>query len=102
MDFFCQAIISGIPLRGCIATGTAIMDTEKSILFGKLIVEAACGETERDAIGICFGKSFKNSHPVYNDYFSNIKKYSKDSYVSPMMLDGEDIGEYLVILKITN
>lgn len=90
MEFFCQAIISGIPLRGCISTGLAIMDQEKSIYLGTPIVEAARGKTAQNAIGIAFGRSFNNSHPVYNDYFipymAHIKE-GKERYMSPMMVD---------------
>lgn len=90
MDFFCQAIVAGIPLRGCISTGLAVMDSTKSIYLGSPIVEAARGETARNSLGISFGKSFNNSHPVYNDYFipyfENIKE-EKKKYLSPMVLD---------------
>ena len=30
MDFFCQSIIAGIPLRGCVSSGFALMDSNKS------------------------------------------------------------------------
>lgn len=89
MEFFCQAIVAGIPLRGCIATGLAIMDSEKQIYVGAPLVEAARGEPARESLGITFGSSFNNSHPVYNDYFipylDNIKKNKE--YLSPMVLD---------------
>ena len=90
MDFFCHAILLGIPLRGCISTGLGIMDQSKSIYVGKPLVEAARGETARNSIGISFGRSFNNHHPVYNDYFipyyEGIKP-EKAGYLSPMMLD---------------
>lgn len=90
MEFFCQAIVAGIPLRGCIGTGLAIMNQEKSIYLGAPLVEVARGETAQNALGIAFGKSFNNSHPVYNDYFipylDHIKS-EKAKYLSPMMLD---------------
>ena len=90
MDFFCQAVVAGIPLRGCISTGLAVMDSYKSIYLGSPLVEAARGETERSSLGISFGKSFNNSHPVYNDYFipylDDIKD-DKKRFLSPMMLD---------------
>lgn len=42
-------------------------------------------------MGICFGKSFNNYHPIYNDffipYYDNIKTGSKSAFISPMMLD---------------
>lgn len=94
MDFFCQAIVDGIPLRGCIGTGLAIMNQDKSIYLGEPLVEVAKGETAQNALGIAFGKSFNNSHPVYNDYFIPYLAHIKDEkesknckYLSPMMLD---------------
>lgn len=90
MNFFCQAIVSGIPLRGCVGTGLAIMNQEKSIYLGEPLVEVARGETAQNALGIAFGRSFNNSHPVYNDYFIpylNHIKMGKKQYLSPMMLD---------------
>lgn len=90
MEFFCQSIVAGIPLRGCIGTGLAIMDQDKSIYLGAPLVEVAKGEKAQNAVGIAFGKSFDNSHPVYNDYFipylDHIKE-EKKRYLSPMMLD---------------
>lgn len=91
MEFFCQAIIAGVPLRGCISSGLAIMDLYKSIYLGQPLVEAARGETAQNALGVAFGKSFNNSHPVYNKYFipylAHIKEESKSKYLSPMMVD---------------
>ena len=91
MEFFCQSIIAGIPLRGCISTGFALMDSHKSIYFGDPLVEAARGEAVQNAIGIAFGKSFNNYHPVYNDYFMPYKEHIKEndnaSFLSPMVPD---------------
>jgi hypothetical protein len=82
MDFFCQSIVAGIPLRGCISTGLAVMNPYKSIYVGSPLVEAARGETAQNSIGVAFGKSFNNSHPVYNDYFipylDHIKEKTKN------------------------
>ncbi len=66
------------------------MDPFKSIYVGYPIVEAARGETARNAMGISFGKSFNNHHPVYNDYFIpyfDAIKTDKAKYLSPMVLD---------------
>ena len=91
MDFFCKAISKGIPLRGCISTGPAIMNKYNSTYLGKPLVEAAKGETAQNSLGIAFGKSFNNYHPVYNDYFipylSHIKKNKNSKFLSPMLLD---------------
>lgn len=92
MEFFCEAIKASIPLRGCISTGMATMNKSKSIFLGKPLVEAARGEPAQNAIGVAFGRSFNNYHPVYNRYFipylRNIKSNDKKSdFLSPMMLD---------------
>lgn len=91
MDFFCQAIVAGIPLRGCISTGLAIMDSYKSIYLGAPLVEVARGEAAQNSLGIAFGKSFNNSHPVYNDYFipytDHMKDNNRKNFLSPMVLD---------------
>ena len=92
MEFFCQGILAGIPLRGCLSTGMALMDQEKSIYFGTPLVEAARGESAQDAMGIAFGRSFSNYHPVYHDYFipylGHMKQdQNKTKFLSPMVLD---------------
>lgn len=92
MEFFCQAILAGIPLRGCVSTGMALMDQDKAIYFGNSLVEAARGESAQDAIGIAFGRSFNNYHPVYHDYFipylGHMKQnQDKTKFLSPMVLD---------------
>lgn len=92
MEFFCEAIKAGIPLRGCISTGMATMDQHQSIYFGRPLVEAARGEPAQNCIGVSFGKSFNNYHPVYNRYFipylGHIKENDKRAdFLSPMVLD---------------
>lgn len=92
MEFFCEAISAGIPLRGCISTGLATMDQHRSVYFGRPLVEAARGEPAQNCIGISFGRSFNNYHPVYNRYFIPYLGNHKDNdkrteFLSPMALD---------------
>ncbi len=91
MDFFCQSIVAGIPLRGCISTGQAIMNKSKSLFIGEPLVEAAKGETAQNAVGFAFGGSFKEYHPVYNDYFIPYLYHMKDNknsqFLSPFVPD---------------
>lgn len=68
MEFFCEAVKAGIPLRGCISTGMATMNKHQSIFFGKPLVEAARGEPAQNAIGVAFGRSFNNYHPAPHDF----------------------------------
>ena len=91
-EFFCEALKCGIPLRGCISTGMATMDTGNSIFFGKPLVEAARGEPAQNCIGVSFGRSFNNYHPAYNRFFIPYMDHIKDGdkkavYLSPMALD---------------
>lgn len=92
MEFFCEAVKVGIPLRGCVSTGMATMNQHDSIYFGRPLVEAARGETAQSCIGIAFGRSFNNYHPAYNRYFipylEHIKKSGKGTeFLSPMAVD---------------
>ncbi len=92
MEFFCEAIKRGIPLRGCISTGMATMNIDKSIFFGRPLVEAARGEPAQNCIGVSFGRSFNNYHPAYNRYFipylGHMKENDKKTaYLSPAVLD---------------
>lgn len=92
MEFFCEAVKAGIPLRGCVSTGMATMNKHDSIYFGRPLVEAARGEPAQNAIGVAFGRSFNNYHPVYNRYFipylGHIKENNaKAEFLSPMVLD---------------
>ncbi len=92
MEFFCEAVKAGIPLRGCIATGMATMDKHQSIYFGRPLIESARGESAQNAIGVAFGRSFKNYHPIYNRYFIPYLDHIKENdgrieFLSPMMLD---------------
>ncbi len=57
MDIFNEAIKRGIPLRGAISRGTAIMDEEKQLYLGKPIVEAARAEAVQNWIGIALTRS---------------------------------------------
>lgn len=92
MEFFCEAVKTGIPLRGCISTGMATMNQHDSIYFGRPLVEAARGETAQNCIGVAFGRSFNNYHPIYNRYFIPYLGHMKESgkgveFLSPMVLD---------------
>lgn len=91
MEFFCQSIIAGIPLRGCISTGKAMMNKSKSLFIGEPLVEAAKAETAQNAVGFAFGSSFNAFHPVYNDYFipylGHIKNNKNSRFLSPFVPD---------------
>lgn len=89
MDFFCEALNQGIPLRGCISTGEAYFDEKKIIYIGKPLVESVRAESARQYVGIDFGNSFTKFHPLFNKYFiPNIISVRKnENFSSEFSLD---------------
>lgn len=88
--FFCKALENGIPLRGAVATGEALMDKEKSIYFGKALVEAAKGENAQLAIGISYGPSVIKYPPMLSSYilpFSSHIKNGKEALLSKRIVN---------------
>ncbi|NOT52182.1 MAG: hypothetical protein HOP10_12990 [Chitinophagaceae bacterium] len=67
-EFLVKAIEIGLPLRGAISIGRAVMDKQSGIFIGEPIVEAARLESAQDWIGITFGNSI-HSLPVDNNSF---------------------------------
>lgn len=57
MDIFIEAIKRGIPLRGAISRGTAIMNDDKKLYLGKPLVEAARAEAAQNWMGIALTRS---------------------------------------------
>lgn len=57
MHIFTEAIKRGIPLRGAISRGKAIMDEEKRLYLGQPIVEAARAEAAQNWMGIGITRS---------------------------------------------
>lgn len=91
---FCEALKRGIPLRGTISVGTAIMDEEKRIFLGKPLAEAAKAEPHQRWLGIAIGKSIVYSierfHPMDMEYllpFCKHMKYDSDPLLSDFVLD---------------
>lgn len=59
IDFFCQCLHAGIPLRGAASIGELVMDQERGIFLGKPIVEAARAESAQRWCGFSLGPSFR-------------------------------------------
>src|SRR3990172_3416316 len=57
-EFMIDAIEIGLPLRGAMTVGDAIMDRTKGIFLGEPIIEAARLEKGQNWIGVTFGSSF--------------------------------------------
>lgn len=95
-DIICESILMGLPLRGAITTGSAILNRNKGIFLGAPIIEAARVEREQNWIGVSFGPSCTEPtvqlalHPEllqqrYTRHFKVTNKFNK--WVSLMTLD---------------
>lgn len=59
-EAFCHGLEIGLPLRGAISVGTAIMDSALDIYLGQPIIEAATVERTQRWMGASFGPSFND------------------------------------------
>jgi len=89
INVFCKALEYGIPLRGTISSGEAIMDKEKLKWIGEPIVEAARGESYQKWLGLSFGASFRLGlnwdAKLFIPYTAHIK--AANTYLSPFVVD---------------
>jgi hypothetical protein len=58
---FCQALALGIPLRGAISIGQALLDKDRGIYIGAPLIEAVRLEGRSNWIGVSLGASWKCS-----------------------------------------
>jgi hypothetical protein len=56
-NLMCEALLVGVPLRGAVALGEAVMHRRSSTYLGDPLVEAARLESGQDWIGFAFGYS---------------------------------------------
>lgn len=59
-DLMCSGLEVGLPLRGAIAVGNAVLDLERHIFLGQPIVDAARLENKQEMISTSFCKSAVN------------------------------------------
>lgn len=57
---FCEALKRGIPLRGVVSCGMAIMDEESHIFLGRPLSEAAKAEAHQNWLGVRIGRTINN------------------------------------------
>jgi hypothetical protein len=57
---FCEAIALGLPIRGALAAGEALLDKNRGIYLGKPLIEAVRLEGQSNWIGVALGASFKS------------------------------------------
>ena len=76
---FCEALKRGIPLRGVISYGSAIMDKKNRIFLGKPLAEAAKAEPHQNWLGVGIGKSISAIHPMDMKYILPYFKHFKSN-----------------------
>lgn len=57
-DVICESILMGLPLRGAISAGSAILNKNKGVFLGAPIIDAARVENQQNWIGVSFCPSF--------------------------------------------
>jgi hypothetical protein len=57
---FCQALALGIPIRGAVSIGKAILDKDKGIYLGTPLIEAVRLESKSNWVGVSLGASWKS------------------------------------------
>lgn len=65
MNVFCEALANGVPLRGCVSIGEAIMDLSTKQYVGLPLSESAKGEVAQNWLGFTAGRSFLDA-PSYD------------------------------------
>lgn len=87
---FCEALKRGIPLRGVISCGNAIMNKKNRIFLGKPLAEAAKAEPHQNWLGVGIGRSIFNIHPMDMRYilpYINHFKSKKENLLNGLVLD---------------
>ena len=97
-DLICESILMGLPLRGAVSAGSAILNKNKGVFLGSPIIEADRVESQQNWIGVSFCPSFTDpifppASPVHPDlliqnYTSHFKPVNGfNQYISLMTLD---------------
>lgn len=82
-DVICESILMGLPLRGAISAGSAILNKKRGAFLGSPIIEAYRVESQQNWIGVSFCPSFTDPffqlslHPDLLSTDFHGKKYPK-------------------------
>jgi hypothetical protein len=92
-DLICDALEMGIPLRGALTLGDAVLDTESNYFLGDPIVEAANLEKGQNWVGFTLGHSAVRAQFLAQLHGTAIIEYSPPmkekfkEYASPIVVD---------------
>ncbi|MDE2132975.1 MAG: hypothetical protein KGJ49_00055 [Alphaproteobacteria bacterium] len=81
-DVICHGIEIGLPLRGGIAAGDAILDSSRGVFLGEPLVEVARLERAQAWIGASFGPSFQAERFKCNFYLNTVLPF-RSHYKEP-------------------
>lgn len=93
LDFFCEALVRDLPMRGCITFGDAIMKPNEGVFLGDPIIEGARGEAAQSWLGVSFGPSVNQPEYGWLGSLRHVIPYhdhakpGKESFVEPLVLD---------------
>lgn len=85
-DLICRALEMGIPLRGALTVGDAVLDSESGFFIGDPIIEAANLEKAQNWMGLTLGKS-----AIWGAFLAQIHGTSIIEYQPPLK---PDLAEY--------
>jgi hypothetical protein len=81
-EMICLGLEIGLPLRGAIAVGEAILDAKDGVFLGQPLVEVARTERLQEWIGASFGPSINDESYKCNFYLNTVlpfKSHYKDT-----------------------
>jgi hypothetical protein len=95
-DIICESILMGLPLRGAISEGSAILNKDRGVFLGSPLIEAARVEGQQNWIGVSFCPSSTEPHfqaslhpdllmQNYTKHFKPVNGFNR--YISLMTLD---------------
>lgn len=92
-QFFCRCFANGLPLRGAMAAGPAVMDPERRIFLGEPIIDAARAEAGQQCAGIGIAGSWEPyfdgalGHPELLLPYSDHIKPGQEDTLTTIILD---------------
>lgn len=91
-DLMCEALSMGIPLRGALALGDAVLDSESNFFLGEPMVEAANLEKGQNWIGFTFCNS-----AVWTPFLAQLHGTAVIEYQPPMKEKFKEYASPIVV-----